>query len=455
MQVFHDLMYGDIMEGVAAFFALCILVFVLMVLYRNRKKECSGLKKTSYPLPPFYQSVNDVLGLGRGAVSSASSVYLTGTLHGKKISIKDETGEIPMVQIFVQHGIGAQGLFRIARESTFSKLKRAVGGGDFIVGDKKFDDAMLITATNCSDILALMNDEIRNRIKKVSGYCSVLEISNSWIKALVYSTSFPSPDLMVWFVNELIAISNDMTKPEPLKKKLITNVQSDEEPEVRINNLRALMSGFRMDNEIKTMLEKALLDMDFSVQIEAAQHLGKTGMKHIAALLKDPVRLNKDDVLKAVDIIGTEKYAAAIPLLIELYNNKNLKFCRPEILEALKYIGDSAAAGFLLKELDAAGSDDLIPVIEALGTCGGVDAVEPLYRSGKNSFNPAVRNAVQNSIGKIQARLGNVESGWLTLSAPDAADGALSFADNAGKGSLSITDTGDGGVKGKGDDTAQ
>lgn len=441
------------MDGFAAFMVFGVVLIIIIGLFHNKRKR-NG-EKVNRPLPPFYRDVCEAIGTVKGSSLSAGSVYLTGSVQGKKISIKNEETEIPLIQIFLQHGIGARGLFRIAKESPLSKLKRAVGKNDFTVGDRRFDDLMLINASNNSDILALMNDDIREKIEKAAGYCSTLEISNSWIKVLVYSSTFHSPNLLVWFVNELAVISNNMTKPATIKNKLITNVQSDEEPEVRKNNLRALMSGFRMDNEIKTMLEKALLDMDFSVQIEAAQYLGKTGMKHIATLLKDTVRLNKDDVLKAVEIIGKEKYAAAIPLLIELYNNKNLKFCRPEILEAVKNIGDSAAAGFLLKELETAGSDVLIPFIEALGTCGGVDAVEPLYRSGKNSFNPAVRNAVQNSIGKIQARLGNVESGWLTLSAPDAADGALSFADDTEKDALSISDTGHAGVKEKGDDTAQ
>lgn len=442
------------MEGIIAFFSIWILFLIAVGFYKEKKKR-GGLKEGKYLLPPFYKSVSDALGLGGWASDVGSGVYLSGTLHGKKISIKDAVQEVPLIQVFLQHGVGAQGLFRIAKESPLSKLKRAVGKSDFTVGDGRFDDAMLITATNGSDILALMNDEVRKKIEKVTGYCSILEISNSWIKALAYSSSFPSPDLMVWFVNELIAISNDMTTPETIKKKLIANMQSDNESEVRMNNLRALVSGFKIDGEMQKILKKALLDVNYEIQIEAAQYLGKEGVKHIAALLKDTVRLSKESLLKAVEIIGEQKYADSIPLLMELYDNRNLRFCRPQILGALKNIGDSSAAGFLLKELEAANSDVLIPIIEALGECGSVNAVEPLYRSGKNSLNPAVRNAVQNSIGKIQARLGNVESGWLTLSEPRAEDGALSFADDAGKGSLSINDPDNTGVKGKGDDNGQ
>jgi hypothetical protein len=441
------------MDGFAAFIVFWVVLFIIIGLFHNKRKKTG--KKVPPPLPPFYQAVCEALGTVRSSNYSAGSVYLTGSVHGKKISIKNEENEFPLIQIFLQHGIGAQGLFRVEKESPLSKMKRVVGENDFIIGDHLFDDTMLITATNGMDILALMNDDVREKIKKTAGYCSTLEISNSWIKALVYPVSFPSPDFLVWFINELAEISNNMTTPATVKNKLITNVQSDEEPEVRKNNLRALMSGFRMDNEIKTMLKKALHDMDFSVQIEAAQHLDEEGMKHITSLLKDPVRLNKDDVLKAMEIIGTEKYAVGIPHLIELYNNKNFFFCRPEILEAIKKIGDSVAAGFLLNELETARSDVLIPIIEALGTCGGVDAVEPLYKAGKNSFNPAVRNAVQNSIGKIQARLGNVESGWLTMSDPRAEDGALSFAEDEGKGALRVTNTGNAGIKGQGDDTSQ
>jgi hypothetical protein len=76
--------------------------------------------------------------------------------------------------------------------------------------------------------------------------------------------------------------------------------------------------------------------------------------------------------------------------------------------------------------------------VNALGTCGTREAVEPLLRLAKSSINPFTRNAVQKSIGQIQSRLGDVQNGWLSMDDLSEKDGALSVSDEAGVGSLSL-----------------
>ena len=71
-----------------------------------------------------------------------------------------------------------------------------------------------------------------------------------------------------------------------------------------------------------------------------------------------------------------------------------------------------------------------IPIMKALGACGGVEAVEMLYEIGKASMSPGVRRAAKEAIAKIQARLGDVEKGWLSPVQLQELDGALSSPGN-------------------------
>jgi len=98
----------------------------------------------------------------------------------------------------------------------------------------------------------------------------------------------------------------------------------------------------------------------------------------------------------------------------------------------------------LLQELVKDPQPLLYPIINALAVCGRINAVEKLFKLGKNSLNPFTQRRVKEAILRIQSRLGAVEKGWLSLSQLEEMEGALSLADLAGKGALSspeISDT--------------
>lgn len=159
----------------------------------------------------------------------------------------------------------------------------------------------------------------------------------------------------------------------------------------------------------------------------------------------------EDNTLPASGLIATASLLnrrmgkKALPHLRMLYEQhaswnamKNLLL---KILELFESSGDRRLSRFLVRYLDQDDSDIIIGVIKALATCGTVQAVESIYRVGRESMNPFVRTAAKDAIDAIQARLGTADVGWLSLPVEPGLDGALSTPDVDRAGSLSHTAT--------------
>ncbi|MDP2317027.1 MAG: hypothetical protein Q8P41_29310 [Pseudomonadota bacterium] len=138
-------------------------------------------------------------------------------------------------------------------------------------------------------------------------------------------------------------------------------------------------------HDVGPVAEALLDDRDLAVRIEAARLAGDVGTRHLAA--GDP-----DDLDAAV-----HADPKGMPLRLAVLGEATLL----ELLETAHRLGRSAVA-------------------EALGRVGTVHAVEPLLAAG---FVTEAR--------AIQARLGEVEAGRLSLS--DAEGGQLALAAEAGR----------------------
>jgi len=132
---------------------------------------------------------------------------------------------------------------------------------------------------------------------------------------------------------------------------------------------------------------------------------------------------------------------AALPLLRDIYRDNSPEMIphpvRRAIMRAFETTGNSRYASFLVGQLNEPDGDVLVGVIRALATCGTVKTVEPLFRLGRDSMNPFVHTAAKDAIDAIQARLGTVDAGWLSLPVEPGLDGALSAPATDRTGSLS------------------
>jgi hypothetical protein len=75
-------------------------------------------------------------------------------------------------------------------------------------------------------------------------------------------------------------------------------------------------------------------------------------------------------------------------------------------------------------------------VAKALGNVGTIAAVEPLLSCIETWKDAEAKSLARAAVASIQARLGEVEAGRLTLAAPSPQDGALSLSGDEGRLSL-------------------
>jgi hypothetical protein len=79
---------------------------------------------------------------------------------------------------------------------------------------------------------------------------------------------------------------------------------------------------------------------------------------------------------------------------------------------------------------------------QALGAFGSVAAVEHLLPLARGLFDSQLRQAARSAVSTIQARMGDVEAGRVSLAEPQALEGAVALADTAAAriGAISLED---------------
>ncbi|HOS41200.1 MAG TPA: hypothetical protein PLG31_15815 [Spirochaetota bacterium] len=226
---------------------------------------------------------------------------------------------------------------------------------------------------------------------------------------------------------------------ESTRKELIDSVR-DRDGLDRMHYLALLVDRFRNDPHVAKLLAELLADPDIDMQIEAARHLGARGLAHLLGMLALADTVHDDAALRILGILQEREQGqrGGTDELVRAYERRESEEVREAILGVISHNADPAAGPFLLAELARDGGDLRVPIVEALGQCGSVAAVEPLYRVSSGSLNPFVRSAAAKAIERIQSRLGTAERGWLSPAPLGGADGALSVADGAGDGALSI-----------------
>ena len=176
---------------------------------------------------------------------------------------------------------------------------------------------------------------------------------------------------------------------------------------------------------------------DVMIQFEAAKHLKPRGFEHIIRLIKENKISGAQNIMDAATAMGNAGYHEGAPFLMELYPAAKTPVFREAVLKACKKMGAPSLSPFLVSLLKGKGDDVRDLAIEALATCGTVDSVERLMKLGDDSMSPFLKSRVDETIAAIQARLGDVEKGWLSSVALGDKEGALSKADGPEEGALS------------------
>jgi|GEM_PF-1314928 len=355
-------------------------------------------------------------------------------LQAEKVNENKEN----FLNLSIEYSPSFKGNFLLEEETTISRLKNTVGLKDIQTGDTAFDATICISASHPSLVYAVFNSETRSQVIKIIRGSESFSIKN---RSTVISYPFEdisSSQTLCKKIDLLVSTVEMITETGNLKKRLIQNIQTETLPVVIINNIKALTTKYPKDKESKQILKTTLGDRNISVQIEAARHLGKSGMKHLTTLLEEKEPMIAELRNKVVTLLGDNKYIPSRPILQEVYRNRAGLELQKTILKTFEKFENAKLEPFLIEQLANKETDLRHASIEALGTCGTIKAAEKIYILAKDSLNPFTKNTAQKAISKIQSRLGDVEKGWLSISDSPEKEGALSISKNSTEGALSL-----------------
>ncbi|HNR87667.1 MAG TPA: hypothetical protein PKM65_04965 [Spirochaetota bacterium] len=386
-----------------------------------------------------FKEVADAYGLTfiRGSLFFFPKAY--GSHNGFSIIVEKTTeGKQECLRIKVAHVRALDLDLYIRKESLGSRLMNAVTRCDIVTGDRALDEMLYFHASRPAHVAATMNFETRKRLEKLSRQWETVSIKQDVMFVTRPLDRAVTASMIVECVDSLMAIGAAFADDGPLRARLMRNIERDPEPEVRIANLRALAAAGALDDEARSVLRRSCDDANAVVRFEAARLLGEEGFAHCEALLASPGSI--DDALMAEILRYLRDRGRRVPAdaLMACYRGAALLATQLEVLAAMRDAADPRLCAFLVERLANDDSDIIIAAMQALETCGDISAVEKIYAKGKASLNPFVRSAANRAIAQIQSRLGKADKGWLSLTETDGTDGALSVADGAGEGALSV-----------------
>jgi HEAT repeat protein len=222
-----------------------------------------------------------------------------------------------------------------------------------------------------------------------------------------------------------------------VKERLIAIMATDPYPAIRLAAVRASAARFPADPGVLAATESAMNDRSLPVMLEAVRILGEKGTAFLLDLLVNRKGLRHLEVIEIVEAVAVgPKVPGAAGVLEKVFMKIRRPAVRKAILSAFTTLGDTSAGPFLAGQLDRFDSDILAGIIEALGTCGTVDAVGKLHAALNDTINPFARAEIEKSIASIQSRQG-ADRGWLSVSESAPLEGALSPG-GIEKGALSL-----------------
>ncbi|MCP4132006.1 MAG: HEAT repeat domain-containing protein [bacterium] len=405
-----------------------VLILAFILLSRAAGDGDYGNKK-------YVEFVKDVeSGLGISMGKKGNNLYEAS--EGKnKYSIQLQEN-----YLFVQQECHSKiiGSFQVVLKSRYSKMKTFFGKRGVKTGDKEFDDKMLIAAENPSIVKTILHEELREQILSLACGVTSFELKKDSIRiVLEFHEIFDCtvlPEIMRAMSSILMGVNDSIF----LKKRLIENFYEEEDWHARLNTVKMLSYHFFRDDDTKLVLNDSLRDEHPEINIEAAKYLKEKGLKFLVSMLESFEDKSDPLIPEIIRILAEKKYKQSIPCLKALFDEPKSDIVQIEILSAFRDFGDEKLNTFLLEKLHIKEYKIFSLVIEALGTCGNLDAVEPLYEMTKYSSDSPVREAAKKAIGLIQSRHGQGDKGWLSMTELSETDGALSISDKAEKGALSV-----------------
>lgn len=389
---------------------------------------------------------------------------LSGTIDGYKVSIEKAKHHIA---VRVRGKPGHRNVLNSISLDRQGFLSGILGGEDIEIGCPTFDANTYISSNrgnSAAEVSALLDDQTRRIVSKY--------VVNNGAKVthgeIIY-TGTNSIRRVPVVLNGLLRLARQLSvEYSEIPTRLAANALEDPVSSVRLRNLTLLQEHYSRRNESITTSKALLKDPNNSIRLAAAMFVEDEGLpvvkevaqskaatidirlkaiKHLArnSRREDLVDISqgllkeRDPQLQRLGIrpLGRMKHTESLDLIIPLLKTRNLATLL-EAIKAVENIGDSSAESALANLLKHPNNRVKTAAIEALATVGTVTAVEPLHElTSRLGFKRSARVAIDS----IQSRLGDVESGRLSLAPAIDPAGALSLiADPEMEGGLSLDD---------------
>ncbi|MEW6367307.1 MAG: HEAT repeat domain-containing protein [Acidobacteriota bacterium] len=394
---------------------------------------------------------------------------MSGTVRGQSVSVGLAThptweGNVARTILTVSPPNGIPHAIQATREGGGSGHRRVFAGDDTQTGDREFDDMVLISGDSEGAVISLLDMRTRELMRQLVGI-EGWEITGGALHRDV-SDLVPEPGDLIAMLQTAAELSERLGRWQGVEQLLIDNMLGDSNPTVRRRNLELLL---RMDRSpsIETALERAASEDDWSIAVPAAGALGERGIPRLAAaamaaptphaiqavralkalggdrtltFIRATLDSAQDDVtIAAVAALAEWRDSASVPVLCEITRSRRGAALRAAAARAIGRFDDPRAHETLLEVLRDNETAVRLAAIESLGERGVAADVTELMEIEKGSP-PRVRAAARQAVAAIQARLGSVERGWVSMAEQAATSGALSVAGDAPAGALSVAD---------------
>ena len=331
----------------------------------------------------------DALARSLGMSYDASTTTLAGVLDGFPASVKwvttvVSTGKTVMVITTTKYLFeGFPRSIVIRPEGLGTGVRKALGAGERIVGDRAFDDAVFFQAEDLDAALFRDPDVRRCAIEVVSTGAAVRDGEIALDKS-GHDTAETVRARLAAFAALAVSVRDARTR---LPALLAAGRDA--------SAMRLLVERFAGAPETLRASEELRASVDPELRVLSA--IGLRDAAALRALLRDPALpiAPRREALAA--IVPTETDADLEPALIELLRDSDIQTkcnaCR------------------------------------ALGVCGSVAAVEAIHVAAKGILtDSSLKLAANEAVVRIQGRAENAAPGQLQLSDPDPARGAVSIA---------------------------
>jgi len=365
-------------------------------------------------------------------------------------------------QTYTRYTVDGRGTFdpemELKAESAWEGFKKVFAGEDVHLEDADFDEAVNVKGPEDSLLAALGAQTRRVVLRLVERRC---QVKGGKITTEVAGVS-RDVGFMVGLAQAMLA-GADALRVQDIAAALRTHAREDPSPGVRRRNLEALVRRDRDRPETRRAIEDALADRDPGLRLYAAGVL-RTGpgvREVLEALFDDPRGLTEAQrgqalellvecfpyeavaprVARALDLPSEALRVAAVRAAGEAGDGSPL-LARPDLArtteaglgvalaEALGKASGAAGESMLLDLLKADAVAVKVAAAKALGAVGTVRAVEPLLPFTQGLFaDGELKDAARDAVRGIQARLGEVEAGGLSVVDERVGEGGLSLHD--------------------------